>query len=257
MGSVHRILIAAGGRGERWGKYLGVLKPMIQIEGTSLVARAAALVRECASAAELLLVTSDARVHAGSVPIVSAHYSDPECGLDKLCEPYWSPDDRTTVLWGDTYYTEEAMQCMLGAWPTPVRFFGRNLPSSFTGKDGPELYAFSFTSGFVPQLRAAMDECRYLSARGEMGTRLCLWDVYAVVGRQGPLLYQEGSPGAGENRYFTLIHDWTEDFDGPRCYRDWTRLRAAAGFSQQEFRYSPAKPGYRRETVSERPGGAQ
>lgn len=231
------MLIAAGGRGERWGKCLGVPKPLITIEGETLVGRSVRLVREHSPDASLAVVASDEALRVPPVALVDAPYSDPECGLDKLCVPYWSRDGRTTVLWGDTYYTEDAMRTILGPQSTPVRFFGRNIPSEFTGKVGPELYAFTFDLDGAKLLLPAISECRYLSRRGEMGERLCLWDVYATVGRQGALLYLAGDEHAGVNQYFTMVHDWTEDFDAPQCYQDWTTRRAATGRSQEQSHY--------------------
>jgi hypothetical protein len=230
---VERVLVACGGSGERWGKYLGVPKPLIRIEGESLVSRTVRLVRKrVAPEDEVLVVGSDTRMGVFGAELVEPQHSDPSCGLDKLCAHLWLERARTTLLWGDTYYTETAVDTILGAQKTAVRFFGRNIPSDFSGKEGPELYAMTLSPEGIPIVRRAIGECRFLRARGEAGDRLCLWDVYAAVGGHGALVYCE-------NNFFTLVHDWTEDFDSPGCYDSWTSRREASGISQERSRYGP------------------
>ena len=229
------VLVACGGNGERWGKYLGVPKPLIRLEGETLVHRTVRLVRELVPPVALVLVVgTDSRLNAIGAKLAAPVYSDPPCGLDKLCGHLWSGTGRTVLLWGDTYYTEAALRTILSPQETEARFFGRNVPSEYSGKDGPELYALAMSPTGAALVRRGMNECRYLSARGEAGDRLCLWDVYAAVGGHGALLYCS-------NRYFTLVHDWTEDFDSPSCYDAWTSRRLSAGFAQDDSQYAPTE----------------
>jgi len=125
------------------------------------------------------------------------------------------------------------MRSILSPQSTPFRFFGRNVDNEFTGRTNPEMYALVLEPAGIPRIRQAVSEARYLCRTGKMGgeeARLALLDVHLVITGRFAVQY-------GGSEYLTQVHDWTEDFDFPWCFDDWTARRKAAGYSQEQSQY--------------------
>ena len=216
----------AAGDGTRWGEHLGVPKHLLEIDGEPLLNR---LVRQF-----------DER---GSEVIVLAPESDPrywDCGTrhvyaptfgrvdtDKLGDalPWVLGRDRTTIVFGDCWLSERAVDALCGDVPTgtgELTWVGRAEASSVTGCPWGELFGVTVLPPGVPRLAAGILRVRVLAEAGEI-PRGAAWEVYRAT--QGLELHTDFHAIAGD---FVEVDDWSDDFDFPEDYDRWVAARAEA-----------------------------
>jgi len=126
----------------------------------------------------------------------------------------WDGADRIVYLYGDVFYTEDALDTIL-ATQGDFRAFGLAGPSAITGCPHGEIFAISLSD--KPMALAALDATRDAFKRGIL-SRAIGWEWYRMV---------EGlAEGIGPR--FVTIDDWTADFDTPEDFKRWRERRAAA-----------------------------
>src|SRR3972149_2869907 len=108
----NNIIIVAGGDGTRWNNYLGVKKHKVKIDGEELINRTCRLFN--------------------SSTIIEEKYNETNTEVDKLLatKKYWK--DRTIILFGDVYFTEDAIKKILENQEHSLVFFERKGPSVLT-----------------------------------------------------------------------------------------------------------------------------
>lgn len=110
----------ANGKGSRWGGHLGIPKQLIEIEGETLLKRIVRQVRQFEPNAEIVISSSDSRHETAGArrhePLVN------EIELDRFVDELLIDD--TCFLYGDTFYTDEAVLAIANAGDTALSFFG-------------------------------------------------------------------------------------------------------------------------------------
>jgi len=213
--STHAVIIAAGD-GTRWGDYGGHPKHFAVVDGEPILHRTVRLLQR--DDVKVLVVGPDDRYKVeGSELYVPEH--DPDVfDADKFLSSraLWHPDGRTIVVYGDVYWTDEAMTRVLD-WPSwDWVLFGRAFESRLTGTPYGECFAQSFGSHAIADHEAALRRIVDLYRRGLI-PRCGGWEHYrAMIGIPDGLMSRHL---VGDR--FANIDDWTDDIDYPN---EWERL---------------------------------
>jgi hypothetical protein len=132
---------------------------------------------------------------------------------------YWSKDDRTLMVYGDTIFSDRVMDRITGFAERRFMMFGRYGNGVIKGGGG-ELFAFSFWPDQADEWAAAVEESFVLRDAGVI-KRGGSWEGYRIMG---------GARGAMVGRHllygrcFMNLNDrLTDDFDKPDQF---VRLRA-------------------------------
>ena len=169
-----RFVIMAGGKEERWRNHLGCHKHLIQIAGETLIDRTIRLLREMCHE-ELYLIAKYPEYDRPGVRRISP--MDLENGAVVASQDFWSTDHRTTVLFGDTYFTESAMQQISRLEAKEPTFIGRRRGSRITGCPYQELFGFSLLPENHAAVSSSIDHVK--NAMNEGVIRMCAgWSVY-------------------------------------------------------------------------------
>lgn len=126
-------------------------------------------------------------------------------------QAYWHESHRTVMVYGDTVFTDAAMDIIVGFRRRVFQAFGSFGRGAIKGGGG-ELYALSFWPEQREDFHDALEAVFALKAKGII-RRAGSWEAYR---------YMAGARGAhvGLHRFyahaFTRIHDRrTDDFDNP------------------------------------------
>jgi hypothetical protein len=224
-----KFLIACSGKATRWGNYLDTPKQLIPIDGERLVDRTVRLLKE-----RMNLVTDYIHIVAFTPQFASegATLLVPSCVNEKELEDHyeshflyvskkwWSTSGLTTILYGDVYYTEEAMDTIVQKEVTGKKymFFGRENGSSFTLCKYGELFAISFIPSFHTNLWKVLLQLKRLRVNGKI-PRFTAWEIYRTL-QDLPINLHKIKDN------FVEIDDFTDDFDYPHDYDRWMLQRA-------------------------------
>lgn len=113
-----KYIIMAAGAGTRWNNYLGVPKHLIEINGEPLLARTARLLKEN-NITDYVITCSDPR-YAQYGPTIPQ--TDHDCEIDRFEESVI--DGPVCYLYGDVYYSEDAMKTIINESNGNILFFG-------------------------------------------------------------------------------------------------------------------------------------
>lgn len=117
-----RYVIMANGQGTRWKMFQGVPKHLIEINGETLLQRTTRLVRNIDPDAEAIISSSNPDCVAEG-----ATRYEPKCNeleIDRFV-PELICDDMV-FLYGDTFYTEDAIQTICDCQTKKLTFFGND-----------------------------------------------------------------------------------------------------------------------------------
>jgi hypothetical protein len=224
MSSHPTLLIPCGGEGRRWQQYTGVPKPLITIDGETLVRRTARLFRELVPDVDVYLIGTDPRLAFQGIRLVPP---DPEgfgSDFDKLACGWsrWSLRARTWIVWADLYLTELAADWMCKPAQPDLVWYGRLGPGRFTGKPYAELWGCSFLPEQHDRLQAAIRACDELLYSGQL-PRALAWSVYEMTA--GLQVTRTDPPRRQRGHGLVEIDDRTEDFDYPEDLDRWLATR--------------------------------
>lgn len=137
---------------------------------------------------------------------------------NKLLSSYhlWDRQDRTIIVFGDVFLTDEAVSIILANASARPAWFGRSGPGTLTRWPYSEIFAVSFTAERVPQMRAGIQLAQEAAAADEIAEAKAFHVYRSLVGI--PLTEHRF-----ESTDFTEIDDLTQDFDCPECYRRWVQ----------------------------------
>jgi len=210
-----RFIITAAGQQTRWNNHLGVSKHMAVVRGEPIIHRTIRLLQDRGQSDIVLLAHNPEYSYSGvtiTVPTWKSILHNTGIGISAHC---WSQENRTVILFGDVYFTEQAMDTILRADPDrEVLWFGRS-HSLQVGSHWKELFGLSFNPithvYFYKHIRFVRDMRFRLNRQNEGG-----WLVYRSM--QG--LDIDGCyPVTTTN--FVEINDDTTDFDSPADYDEF------------------------------------
>jgi hypothetical protein len=167
------------------------------------------------------------------------------------CRHLWS--DRTIVLFGDVWFSDEAANTILNDTTVSLRFYGRLHNSELT-EGGSEVFGLNFTKYGWEKIAVHSEFLRY-AEHSKFRTDDVFFqggDSFFGVGATAVLRsimyedlpqddwrfealkkleqvstnfkYADWATGV-ERTYIATIDDWTDDFDTPEKYERWLQLR--------------------------------
>lgn len=113
-----KYIIMAAGAGTRWNNYLGVPKHLIEINGETLLGRTTRLLKEN-NITDYVITCSDSR-YAQYGPTIPQ--TDHDCEIDRFEESVI--DGPVCYLYGDVYYSEDAIKTIINESNGNILFFG-------------------------------------------------------------------------------------------------------------------------------------
>lgn len=194
-----RFVIMADGKGKRWNGHLGVPKHLVEIEGEQLIKRTVGLLRSAQlpdkEGREIIVTSHDERYefegcrrHEPVNNVLEIDRFTEELITDNMC-----------FLYGDTYYTEDALKKIIEADTADALFFG-NQKSIVAIK--------IWDSGLFKEHKHRVRE---LFLKGELGE--CKgWQMYQVFTGQDLSM----PPVIGEK--FVILDDRITDINSPDDY---------------------------------------
>lgn len=221
-----RVIVMANGWGKRWADGGGTTpKHLLVVDGETLLERITRQVHSLLRSGELVISgpydLPGTRRYTPSGPM--ADWCDGRLGV----QPLWSDRERTVILLGDTFYTDEAMAKILDHQGREPCLFARFRKSRLTGKPWPEPFANSMMPRDREAHFLALTTVHDMAADGII-PRAGLWEAYKLQHKALlPFRWDQRNLGNAVE-----IDDWTEDFDSPADYERWMKLRAKAGLAK-------------------------
>jgi hypothetical protein len=215
-----RAIIMADGKARRWGDH-PVPKHLLKVDGEQLLVRTIRLLKE--NGIRDIRITS----HEAAYELPGTRRYEPignRLEIDKFfaCKPIWNRSGDTLFIYGDVFFTEEAMRSIVSEGTEDFTFYGRYAKSSITGKAWGEIFALR-----IREHSYFSEACQFIR-RGVLNRsvrRGGAWELYRHMCGQGP------NSAHRMLGHFFEIDDFTEDFDYPH------------DFEQFEKRYYPHDSG--------------
>jgi hypothetical protein len=222
----HRIVIPAAGQQTRWKRETG--KHFVDVFGEQLIVRTIRQLRERGIDDIIAVTPAPWAIDAECARPV--HRAD-EAETDKILSSIdqWSPFGRTTILFGDVYFTDKAMDTILGT-PRQVVWFGRRGASKHTGKKHGEIFGVSFDGvrneifcEFCETVRRQRSVAQQTRGPVHRKSQFAKWaGGRRVKDRQrgtARACYEAMAPVPWVK--YVEIDDMTEDFDTVEDYETW------------------------------------
>jgi hypothetical protein len=211
-------IIMSAGRGSRWktergiktwDNYLGIPKQLIRVNGETLLARTIRLLEE--GGVQSIFVSVPEHGFYGDLGV-------PEIvnkGTYEIDRFYPIKGEGTVLyLYGDVYYTEEAMNSILNE---NYEFFGRRGKSKLGSKNHSEMFAVKADN---TKVKLHVNKLKELFDAGVI--KRCIgWDLFKSF--YNLPLSPEKVPSDGFKHLF-IINDLTDDFDNPNDYERWKKV---------------------------------
>lgn len=221
-----KVIILAGGKGSRWGNYLGVKKQHIEINGERLIDRTIRLCTEHSQNNEVLIAdrTDTTDAYKGSKPVGFNDDDQTTKFHDSL--HLWEKDESVALLYGDVWYSELGLNKILSytkAWAIA----GRHGASRHSGCLYGELFGFVCNNYGADLMRKTIIDIGKLKRSDcKTGSQLVrnLWGIQELLHPYDRAPHMCLSLEDRETfmwittGHFIEIDDWTEDFDLPEDY---------------------------------------
>lgn len=214
------VIIVAGGEAKRWKNYLDTPKHLIEIDGVPILDRTIEQIK-VHEPDDFYIVSN--KILTRSVKRTSPENNPEYSEANKIfsSRKLWSSDGRTIILFGDTYFTNEALEKIMGHKEPGFWVFGRPFESSITGKPYGEIFAFTFYPESIPDIEFCLDRVTSLEKRMVI-RKANVWSLYrAMLKIPDDLMDLHIVSEKG----FVNINDWTEDFDYPVDYDRYIERR--------------------------------
>lgn len=208
----HVIIIAAG-EGKRFGNGN---KHFIEIDGERIIERTIRLVHQYMPEATVYVIAnSDEYDLSGATLVIPQHtagYHDADKFMSSRDQ--WNQDGRTVVLYGDVYFTDQAMKTIAEFEEPKWQLFCRPYPSEITGKPWGECFAQSFHPQHIEAHTHALTQIIELYQNDYL-QRCGGWEHYKQMLGLTHVDMAILDTYFPNDEFMTIIDDWTDDFDFP------------------------------------------
>lgn len=231
-----RFLVLCAGIGYRWHDYLDLRKHLLPLDGETIVGRTVRLLVEN-GADEIEVIAPDLPGYdvPGSTIWTPPVAKVTDTSVDKLlsCRDRWNTAGRTVALWGDVWWSEEAIADVVANDSAEFHVWYRPSGSTITGKDHGEFFAHAFLPHEHDREEAACYRVVDLYRRDLIPWKdTGAWTHYrAMLGIPDEMVH-----GWHDGRNATLVDDWTDDFDHPRDFRGWYGRRTVGRYTSTQIR---------------------
>jgi peptidoglycan/xylan/chitin deacetylase (PgdA/CDA1 family) len=216
-----KFVIMAAGSAKRWGDYLGVPKQLVEVDNEPILHRTIRLLKE--NNIQDIYVTVPEKGYYGDLGVEEIVGSS-EKEIDKFLNAKHLSG--AVFMWGDCWFSEEAIKTIIEN-QEPLMFFGNGGGNKYTSKRWGEIYAVKTNDTFFEKVVE-------LDANRDQMQRCASWELYGYIftGELPTRNYAPHQPTPNTDglfisdpvklsRYFTEIHDFTDDFDYPEDYDIW------------------------------------
>lgn len=217
-----RVVIACAGPQDKWGEHLGVpshfapVRTGVGEERVALLDRTVNMVSEYTKDIVVSAPPCDERYDYGSLARVA--YVTGANEFESTRE-LWSTTGRTVLLLGDVYFSRIGLKRIMSRTDHGYQAFGRYGASSLTGTPYGEIFANSWWPEDIPDVESHLQ--RVEVGRSQGITRPAGWMLLRSF--MGIPLNRHRI----DQRFFTVINDWTDDIDFPE---DFDRHPATRGY---------------------------
>lgn len=189
----------AAGKGTRWNNYLGVPKHLLTINGETLLGRTTRLLKE--NGVNDYVITCEDPRYAQYGPV--ATQTNHDCEIDRFEESL--VEDSVCYLYGDVYYTKEAIKTIVNTETTDIQYFGSNY----------EIFAIKIDQSFVSNFFNIKNTVKQKYLSGEIN-RCIGWETYRYLHH---IPFEEHRI----TDHYTYILDGTDDIDYPNDYENFKK----------------------------------
>ena len=188
-----RYIIMADGEGKRWHNYLDLPKHLVEIGGEPIIGRTVRLLKEN-GITDIIITARDERYNfADRQP-----QSDRDCEIDRFDEKVIEECNEICYLYGDVYYSEEAIKMIINTPVDDCLFFGSTA----------EIFAIKIMN--IPFFMEHKHRVKKLFMEGEID-RYIGWEIYRSI-HSIPF-----NQHIITDRYKKIL-DGTDDIDYPEDY---------------------------------------
>lgn len=210
-----KVIIIAAGDATRWQNFLGVPKHLIPIKGEPILYRTVRLLKENNITDISIVSPQDDRYDIPGTHFFVPVKNPKHYGVDKFInsKELWNKKGKTIIIYGDCYYTEEAIKTIVSYEEKQWNIFCRFGASTFTECPYGEIFAFSFYpehhKEFLEKFLYIVELCDSKKIFKSGG-----WQFYrAMMGAKGEQIDRHKQYSIGIE-----INDFTDDFDYPDDY---------------------------------------
>lgn len=192
-------------------------KQLITIGGETLLRRQVRLLKENGVHDIFIATRHDALKTKGADLY---HPIDNNYEIDRFSSSraLWNEYGITLYLYGDVYYTEEAIKTIIGK-QTERMWFGRYGSEGEIKNQNSEIFAFCFKADEHQKISDAIDFVRAKYIDGSI-SRCIGWELYKEL-ELGSVFRELNEESLSK---FVNINDMTNDFDTKQEYIDWKNL---------------------------------
>lgn len=193
-----KYIIMAAGEGKRWNNYLGIPKHLIKINGETLLGRTTRLLKE--NGIYDYIITTDDERYKEYGKTMKQSYND--CEIDR----FEKVEESVCYLYGDVYYTEEAIKTITETKTKDILFFGSMVEIfAIKVKDRSTFYQHK-------------ERIKKLYQKGKI-ERCIGWEIYRSLNNI-PLTEHQ------LKKRYVIIEDDTDDIDYPSEYEEFIKKRS-------------------------------
>lgn len=216
MNNTVAIIIAAG-EATRWKNYLGVPKHYAKVDDEPIIERTVRLLGE--RGVENIYTVSKSYNIRGAANFVPTLNYEENADADKFLssKDLWNMSGRTIVLYGDVYFTDKAMDSIVGFPDHQWKLFCRPGPSLYTGTPHGECFAQSFYADHIEAHEKALRKIAKLKLEGKID-RCGGWEHSRMMAG-----LEDINRHIKDLDIYYVIDDFTEDFDYPADYKTFMR----------------------------------
>lgn len=209
-----RVIILAAGKSKSWNNFRGTPKHLTKVEGKTLLERTCKQFLKYTDNVCVIGLDERYQVDGTSLYVIKSdntNWKDASKFLSS--KDLWLRDGRTILVFGDVYFTSEAVKTIMKDKDS-FKFFLRRGANEETGARWKEIFAISFDQTMAPTFGQNL---LHLTSMGQAETQAG-WALYRYMIGPAP-------SGLFNNPHFVEINDWTEDFDYPEDLEIWEEHR--------------------------------
>lgn len=211
-----RVIVVAAGDGSRWNNHRNVPKHLVTIENEVLLQRTCKQFLKYTSDVRVIGLDQRYNVEGTTLYVPSGMNTNYKDANKFMCtQTLWNRDGRTIIVFGDVYFTNDAVKTIMKS-DGEYKWFLRREESKISGARWKEIFAFAFNASMIKNVTQTL---MLLISRDQV-QKQAGWALYkAMTGDRFT---------AFENHHHVHIDDWTEDFDYPEDLEIWEEHRKLA-----------------------------
>lgn len=203
---VTKYIIMCGGD---YSKYWDKPRQLVKVNGEVLVERTIRLLKEN-GINDISISSNYDEFKYLNVPLLKHNNSYRTEGNEVLgywCDAFYPTDEPTCYIFGDVYFSEEAIKTIVNTDTDDIEFFGSAPPFS---KNYPKNHVEPFALKVVntKHLKEAIEKTKKLEDEGKFWRKPIMWELWTVI-KNVPL--QKGPDDFIYN--YVAINDYTSDID--------------------------------------------